>query len=207
MSELASISASALDGDVIFTQLETSRFIIRRMIEDDVVGFHHYRSDNDIARYQSWSDYTLEDAQQFVNEQKDKHPNVPGQWIQLTIALRENNQIIGDCAFTTEADQPACAQIGVTISKEYQKKGVATEALKALLNYLFLDLKKHRVIARVDIRNVGSKKLFERHLQFRQEALFVENEFFKGEWCSEYVFAMLEVDWEILALEQQYASK
>jgi RimJ/RimL family protein N-acetyltransferase len=34
-----------------------------------------------------------------------------------------------------------------------------------------------------------------KRLGMRQEALLVENEWFKGEWSSEIVFAILETEW------------
>ncbi len=46
----------------------------------------------------------------------------------------------------------------------------------------------HRVTARVDERNTASARLLER-LGFRQEATFVDGEWFKGEWTTLEVFA------------------
>ena len=67
-------------------------------------------------------------------------------------------------------------------------------ALRALLDYLFVTLRKLRVVATVDARNTASLRLF-RTLQFREEGFFVENVFFKGEWGSEVQFALLRREW------------
>ena len=52
----------------------------------------------------------------------------------------------------------------------------------------------HRVIATVDELNTASIRLIER-LGFRCEAHFIENDWFKGRWSSEYRYAMLEQEW------------
>jgi RimJ/RimL family protein N-acetyltransferase len=53
----------------------------------------------------------------------------------------------------------------------------------------------HRIIGRCDARNDASAGLM-RRLGMRQEAHFVQNELFKGEWGDELVFAMLASEWE-----------
>jgi RimJ/RimL family protein N-acetyltransferase len=52
----------------------------------------------------------------------------------------------------------------------------------------------HRIIGRLDARNTGSANLLKR-LCLRQEAHFVRNEFIKGEWTDELVFALLADEW------------
>ena len=56
----------------------------------------------------------------------------------------------------------------------------------------------HRVVARLDARNDASRHLLER-LGMRQEAHLVKNEFVKGEWTDELVFAVLDDEWDSLA--------
>ena len=55
-------------------------------------------------------------------------------------------------------------------------------------------LDAHRVTARLDARNDRSAALAER-LGFRREAHYVENEYVKGEWTDEVVYATLEHEW------------
>lgn len=53
----------------------------------------------------------------------------------------------------------------------------------------------HRIVGHCDARNTASAQLMER-LGMRREAHFVENEWFKGEWGSEYVYAILHYEWD-----------
>ena len=52
----------------------------------------------------------------------------------------------------------------------------------------------HRVIARIDARNEASAAVL-RRLGMRQEAVLVENEWFKGEWSTEIDFGILASEW------------
>jgi RimJ/RimL family protein N-acetyltransferase len=76
----------------------------------------------------------------------------------------------------------------------HQKCGYATEALEALLRYVFESLGKHRVSATTDAENHAATALFLR-LGFRQEAHHREHLWFKGHWGSEFIFALLRSEW------------
>lgn len=52
----------------------------------------------------------------------------------------------------------------------------------------------HRIVARIDERNTASAGVVER-LGFRREARLVESEWFKGEWTTLLVYALLEDEW------------
>jgi RimJ/RimL family protein N-acetyltransferase len=66
------------------------------------------------------------------------------------------------------------ATVGFTIASAYWRNGYATEAMTALLDYLFEDVDLHRVVADCDTENIGSWKTLEK-LGFRREAHFVES--------------------------------
>ena len=63
-----------------------------------------------------------------------------------------------------------------------------------MLRIGFEELGLHRIAGRLDARNEASARVLER-LGMRREAHLVENEFVKGEWTDELVYAMLEQEW------------
>ena len=85
-------------------------------------------------------------------------------------------------------------EIGYAFDPAFGGRGLATEAAAAMLRLGFEDLGLHRVIARLDARNLPSARLCER-LGMRLEARLVRNEWFKGEWSDELDFAMLADEW------------
>lgn len=78
--------------------------------------------------------------------------------------------------------------------KDFQGNGYATEALRAMVNFIFLGLNKHRVVASVDPRNTASIGLIER-LGFRKEAHHKESYYLRGEWVDDIIYALLRCEW------------
>jgi RimJ/RimL family protein N-acetyltransferase len=162
----------------------------------DLRAFSEYRSDPEVARYQSWdAPYSLDQAAAFWEELKRTQPGAPGAWYQLAVERQSCPGIIGDCAFHILEDDAQQAHIGFTFSRLYQKQGYATEAVRGLLDYLFEELQIHRVSAICDVENKASARLLER-VGMRREAHFIENIWFKGAWGSEYLYAVLEREWK-----------
>jgi RimJ/RimL family protein N-acetyltransferase len=73
-------------------------------------------------------------------------------------------------------------------------QGYATEAAAAMVDLAFNGLGAHRVYARIDARNLASVRLAKR-LGLRREAHLRENEWFKGEWTDELIYAVLDREW------------
>jgi RimJ/RimL family protein N-acetyltransferase len=120
-------------------------------------------------------------------------PGSPGEWFQFAVVLKGTEQLIGDCGLKTEEGERQ-AEIGVTFAREHQGKGYASEAVSRLLDYAFGDLEMHRVVAIADRQNAPSVALLER-LGMRREGSFIRNEWFKGHWASEYLYAILRDEW------------
>jgi RimJ/RimL family protein N-acetyltransferase len=179
----------------VFTPLETSRLCLRHFRDADLKPFTAYRNDPTVARYQSWEGISEVEARAFLQEQKEIQPGVPGQWFQIAIELKETGTLIGDCALKIAENDPQQAEIGYTLSRPYQGRGMAAEAVTRLLKYIFETLGLHRVIAIVDCENAASVALLER-LGLRREGHFHQNTWFKGKWADEYIYAMLEEEWQ-----------
>jgi len=65
-----------------------------------------------------------------------------------------------------------------------------------MLRLAFEELRLHRVVERCDARNAASARLMER-LGMTREAHLIENEFVKGEWTGEFVYAIREQQWSV----------
>jgi RimJ/RimL family protein N-acetyltransferase len=177
-----------------FTNLETVRLTLRHFTDADLVPFMAYRNDPDVARYQSWEGISEAEARAFIEEQKLVQPGVPGQWFQIAIALKETGTLVGDCALKIDEHDERQAEIGYTLARAYQGKGIASEAVSCVLDYAFGTLELHRVIAITDCENVASIALLER-LGLRREGHFIQNVWFKGKWADEYLYAILQHEW------------
>ncbi len=172
----------------------TERLILRGIRISDAEAMFKYRSDPQIYRFQGWKPQTLEDVKAFINEKIAKVPNIPYTWYQLGILLKGTDELIGDVGIHFIDSDNLQVEIGYTLSLQHQSKGYATEAIIGLINYLFNGLKKHRIIASVDPRNVKSIALLER-IYMRKEAHFKKSFWVDNEWADDVVYAILKEEW------------
>eukprot|EP01038_Epipyxis_sp_PR26KG_P008369 gene8369-11324_t len=164
MQELSENIVDTRIGDVNFTKLisESQRINIRKMILSDIQTFYEYRSNPDVARYQSWNNFTIEDSVAFVHNQVSKIPNISGDWIQLSIEMSDTQEHIGDCAFCSLFENNYVVKMGITIGSYHQRKGIGFEAVQTLLSYLFNSLNKEKVIVEIEQNNAASLMLFKK---------------------------------------------
>lgn len=174
----------------------TPRLRARRFLPTDLDAFVAYRADPDVARFQSWSDYTVERGRALIKSMADIVPGAPGQWYQFALE-NADGALVGDVALQVNDTEPGEAEFGFTIAPEHQGNGYGGEAVRGLLDYAFGALRLRRMIAITDALNAPAAALLGR-VGMRQEAYFRENIFFKGEWGSEFVFAVLNHEWAAL---------
>jgi RimJ/RimL family protein N-acetyltransferase len=173
----------------------TERLVLRLLEAEHVPAFVAYRSDPDVARYQSWdTTYTTADGERLVAFQQAVDFGDPGPWVQVAAVDRATGALCGDCAVRVTTDQPQTAEVGVTLAPAKQGAGLATEALGAVVTRLFDQHDIHRIHAQADDRNIPVHRLLER-LGFRCEARLVEADWFKGEWTTLRVYAILRREW------------
>lgn len=171
--------------------IETPRIILRPIAPHDREAIFSYRSDAETNQYQSWVPKTIEEVDQFIAKNPASF-NQPETWFQLVISEQETNAIIGDMGVHFIDDYQV--EIGFTLSKEKQGKGFATESVKALINYLFETLNKHRIIASIDPANTNSIRLLER-VGFRKEAHFKQSLLINNQWVDDVIYGLLKSEW------------
>jgi RimJ/RimL family protein N-acetyltransferase len=177
------------------TEIVTARLRLRPFVREDLPAFVAYRREPVVARYQSWEDtYSLDDAERMFKSQEGLALGQPGDFVQLAILDRGTGTMHGDCAVRVLIDQPATAELGVTLATASQGAGRATEALTAVVSVLFESYGLHRVYAETDDRNPAVHRLFER-VGFRCEGRLVEADWFKGEWSTLRIYALLAREW------------
>lgn len=149
--------------------LETDRLILRNLRTSDLDDFYLYRSNPDVCKFQSFDPFTIEDCKEFIEDKKDLKFGTAGERVQVGIEWKENNRLVGDIALRVDKNEPRLVEIGVTLNREYQHKGVAIEAFKRIFEYLFTETETHRIIGISDVENIESHRLVEK-LNFRVKA-------------------------------------
>ena len=162
------------------------RIALRRLFSADLSDFQNYRHDKDVGRFQGWTPQTDEEALAFITAMSSAILFRSGEWVQLGIADRGTNALIGDIGIRVSVEAKE-AEIGFTLVAQVQRRGLATEAVTEAIALIFEQTKVGRVVAITDARNLPSIRLLERLGMHR---IASENAVFQGEPCIEYVYEL-----------------
>lgn len=168
--------------------------ILRNLQPGDAQRMFAIRSHPSTLAFQPWNPASVDVVADFIESQSD-HTFDADDWLQLAIVERESGDFIGDLGIRT-LDDPAQAELGITIAPDRRRKGYASEALHAIMDVLFRIRKLHRITAVADRRNAASVAMLERS-GMRREAVLRDNSFFRNEFVDEVVFGILRDEWPL----------
>jgi RimJ/RimL family protein N-acetyltransferase len=174
--------------------IRTDRLVLRPFAASDVEDLFDIYGRPDVARYLYWEPFSRADAVENLEEKIDQAEiRQEGGRLTVAVVLPELDRVIGIVTLKWLSEEHRQGEIGFTFHPDHHGHGYATEAAEASLDLGFGGLHLHRTIGRCDARNTASVGVMER-LGMRREAHFVQNEFFKGGWGDEFVYAILEDD-------------
>jgi ribosomal-protein-serine acetyltransferase len=127
-------------------------------IENDLEIFHLI--DNNREYLGKWLPFipftkSVTDTTSFVTS-VIQHPNFASQPV---FTIREKNKIIGLIGFKDTDHTNLKSEIGYWLAENYQKKGIATEAVKRLCQYGFSHLNLNRIQLKVALGNTPSRNI------------------------------------------------
>jgi len=166
--------------------IETPRLRLRHFEPRDAPALARYRSDPAVARYQSWSEMTVAEAEAFVAEQPRPLFIHSDRWVQVAVADRSTDELAGDIGVCIRSPG-GVAEIGFTFAPASQGRGYATEACRAAIGMLFGSAGVTTIEAVVDARNVSAIALVKRLGMSHDRTETAE---FKGAPCSEHHFLL-----------------
>ena len=174
--------------------IRTERLLLRPLVSEDRRDLLAYRSDPESCRYVPFPPMDLAEIDRRLAGMWSTRelPEKAGE--NLTLGVELEGRIVGDVILMRPTEPEGTLELGYIFSPDVAGHGYATEACRALLLLAFEDLRAHRVMGRLDARNAASARVLER-LGMRLEAHLVEDEWFKGEWSSTLVYAILDREW------------
>ncbi len=146
--------------DTGFEPITTERLVLRRSVPSDAERIAAYRSDPDVHRFQGWERTDPDGVRAEIEAMARRVPGDPG-WVQLSVEDRETGELVGDVGISPAAGEPGVIKLGYTIAPEFQRRGFASEAVRALVEYAFEVLGADVVRAYADGDNVGSHRVAE----------------------------------------------
>lgn len=176
--------------------IHTDRLLLRPLTLDDLDAVHAYESRPDVARYLYWEPRDLDAVRTFLTKKITRTAlHDEGDALDLAITLRDSGRLIGNGLLMWTSKEHRQGEIGYVLHPDHHGHGYATEAGRALLSLGFDGLGLHRIAGRIDGRNTASARVLAK-LGMRREAHLIQNEYVKGEWTDEVIYAMLATEWK-----------
>lgn len=178
--------------------LDTPRLRLRVLQPTDLDALVEYRNDPGTARFQYWDlPYTRERAEKEFAEQAGLDDIGSNGWTQVAVEVRDpaltaHAALAGDLAVGLEHDG-AIATIGYTLAPAWRRRGLAREAVGALVDALFTHTPAHRIVASLDPLNTASERLLV-DLGFQREGIARQAYPLRGEWVDDLIYSLVRSD-------------
>lgn len=134
-------------------EIKTSRLLLRRFTLDDAQAmYENWASDPEVTKYLTWPAHSNAAVSRTVLV--DWVANYSRtDFYQWAIVPKALNQPIGSIGVVSQDDRICKAHIGYCIGKPWWHQGYMSEALQAVMNYLFDSVGMLRLDSRHDPRN------------------------------------------------------
>lgn len=139
----------------------TERLRLRRSVPEDAETISAYRSDPQVHRYQGWDRTDPAGVRAEIRRMSERSAGESG-WVQFSVEERESGRLVGDIGLSPVEGEPGVIKIGYTIAPAYQGRGYATEAVRALVDYVFGTLGADVVRAYASAENLPSIRVAEK---------------------------------------------
>ena len=140
--------------------IKTERLILRPFSVDDYKDMYkNWASDDKVAHYLTWH----------AHESEQVTKDLLKEWV----AQYDNNsfynwcvefegEAIGNVAVVRFDEETKTAKTAYCIGVDFWGKGIVTEAYKAVLKFLFLEVGIEKISTCHDLRNIGSGRVMEK---------------------------------------------
>ena len=136
--------------------IETNRLILRRAVSKDAEPmFRNWASDPEVTKYLTWPAHeSIAVSQMVIGSWLQEYEKES--YYQWMMVLKELGEPIGSISVVRQNDRVEEAEIGYCIGRRWWHKGIVSEALGAVIKYLFEEVGMNRVAARHDPNNPNS---------------------------------------------------
>lgn len=174
-----------------FPEIQLQRLLLRRLTIGDAPEVMAMRSDEAVMQFLDRPrTKTLEDAEAWVQMVNDALESNNGITWAISLAA-EPGKLIGNIGYWRIIKPHYRAEVGYMLSPAHWRTGIMKEALAAVHDFGFKQMKLHSIEARINPANTASAAVLE-STGYTREAYFREDYFFKGEFLDTAVYSLLE---------------
>ncbi len=174
--------------------IETDRLLLRDINENDLNFIYemdksplvyYYDEDIEPSKEDVFDRYKARIENMKLNS--DKH------YIFL-ITLKNKGLPIGEVHANLNWEALKEWELGFKLHPDFWGNGYASEAVKAVIKFLFEEIYVHKIVGFCNAKNEKSSKLM-MNVGMKKDGILREGRLLRNEWCDEYIFSMLSKDY------------
>lgn len=177
--------------------IETERLLLRRFTyTDDEAMLRFWVADEEVQSLYSEPVYTTKQA---VKKLLDKYIGgyAADSYYRWAIVWKETGECIGQIAYFFVDDTNHFAEIEYCIGRAYQRRGLATEVTKRILQYGFEEINLHKVQICHKSMNLPSKRVIEK-CGFVYEGTLRDYFYMDGRYVDRLYYSLLKDEYDQL---------
>lgn len=175
--------------------VETERLVLRRFkYSDNEAMLRNWIADEKIQSMYSEPTYTTTEAvNELLKKYIDSYENLD--YYRWAIVLKDSDKCIGQIAYFLVDTNNNFAEIEYCIGSDFQRRGFATEATKAVIEYGFSKINLHKVQICTKTINIPSQKVIEK-CGFHYEGTLRDYFYMNGEYVGRLYYSILETEYK-----------
>ena len=169
------------------------KVFLRPATPEDILSHHKWFVLSD-PQTQSCRPHPMRSAAEMAEAYKKKEPHAYEQ--RFAIVRKEDSMLIGTISCFNYNSLNRSVELGILIDPDEREKGWGKDAVKTIVQHLFLFQDLYKVHAQTWSKNAASVKLLET-LGFKRDGTLRNHHFYNGEFTDDYVYSLLrsEIDW------------
>ena len=178
--------------------IETKRLILRRFtMEDAPAMYRNWASDPEVTKYLTWPTHSSAEVsrQVLIDWTGQYEDNTFYQW---AIVPKEFGEPVGSIGVVRLNEQAQLAHIGYCIGANWWHQGITSEAMQAVMDYMFDDVGVNRVESRHDPRNPNSGRVM------RKCGMNYEGTLRQSDWNNQ---GICDASWYALLAQERNSAK
>lgn len=136
--------------------IKTERLLLRKILPDDAEMVYKWMSDPEVCKYECWEPHQSVDYSRgyIIHVMGGYASDQTYQW-----GIQLGDELIGSVSIVNVNDYHSKALMGYCLNKAYWSNGYTTEAVKAVLHFMFIEVGLNRIEATHSINNVASGRV------------------------------------------------
>lgn len=175
--------------------IETERLLLRAFQSADIgPAYRNWTSDEKVTVFLRWPAHTdISVTERVIRDwiEQSRRPD----FYQWAIVLKEIGEPIGTISVVDKKETPGIVHIGYCIGSRWWHRGIATEAFRAVIPYLFCEVGANRIEAQHDPDNPHSGDVMKK-CGLKYEGTLRQADFSNRGIVDACMYSLLRSEWQ-----------